>query len=267
MSSERTNSASLAKLSREISPRDREIIQMVADLRLMSGHQLTELHFVGEGHRSNDAARRSARRVLQNLGEQRLLARITRRIGGLRAGSESFIYAIGPVGQRLINLDGPRRRNFEPSMTFAEHTLAIADHVVAILSGSRNGLFDVIGYEPEPKSWREFTTISGSKLLRPDLFAALAVDEYEFRWFIEVDLGTEHQPALLRKCHTYQSYFEAGIEQARHGVFPRVCWSMNDAARAERLRDAIAKDKSLTNELFVCIEQRDLVATLSKGLP
>jgi hypothetical protein len=42
---------------------------------------------------------------------------------------------------------------------------------------------------------------------------------------------------------------------------------MNDAARAERLRDAVAKDKSLTNELFVCIEQRDLVATLSKGLP
>jgi hypothetical protein len=267
MSSERISSASLAKLRRDTSARDRRIIQMVADLRLMSGRQIAELHFVDRTDGPADAAHRAARRALQRLTDLNLLARLHRRIGGLRAGSNSFVYILAPVGQRLLNEEGPRRRVYEPSLAFVEHTLAISEVVVTLSSGARSGLFDLINLEPEPKSWRTFTALAGRKLLRPDLYVALGVNDYEFRWFVEVDLGTEHLPALLRKCHAYQAYFEVGIEQAHHGVFPRVCWSMNESTRAERLQDAIAKDHSLTDELFICIKQDDITETLSKGLP
>jgi len=233
----------------------------------MSGSQIATLHSPDADHESSSAAQRAARRTLQALSDERLLIRLHRRVGGVRGGSNSFIYAIGPVGQRLIESEGPRKRFREPSTTFAEHTLAVADHVVGLAQSAGEGRFELVSTETEPRSWRDFTTTAGRGSLRPDLFVILGVGDYEYRWFIEVDLGTEHLPALLRKCRVYQAYFQTGLEQGRHGVFPRVCWSMNDPTRVERLRKAVVRDPDLSNELFTCVHRSDLVATLSKGLP
>jgi hypothetical protein len=102
-------------------------------------------------------------------------------------------------------------------------------------------------------------------VVRPDLFLALGVDEYEHRFFAEVDRGTEHLPTLIRKCHVYESYYRSGLEQAAHGVSPRTCWVVRDEPRALRLRQAIDRDRHLTNQLFVVTVSSRALAVLAGG--
>ena len=66
-----------------------------------------------------------------------------------------------------------------------------------------------------------------------------------------MDRGTEHLPALIRKCRQYEAYYATGTEQAEHDVFPRPCWIVPDTRRAARLRAAIDSDRRLTATLFV----------------
>ena len=59
---------------------------------------------------------------------------------------------------------------------------------------------------------------------------SLGSGEYELRWFIEVDRGSESLPVIVRKCRLYADYYQSGREQANGGgVFPRVCWIVPDA--------------------------------------
>ncbi len=67
--------------------------------------------------------------------------------------------------------------------------------------------------------------MAGRVLLRPDLAVTLGIGEYEIGYFVEIDRGTEHLPALLRKCHSYEAYYRAGQEQAAHACFPGFCGS------------------------------------------
>jgi hypothetical protein len=263
MGNQRVGGRQLQQLQREMAPREVDVLQMVSELRLVSGRQILDVHFPTPPDGSRMSSERVARRVLQRMVERRLLVRLERQVGGLRGGSESFIYAIGPVGQRLATRDGPRRRFREPSTTFAEHTLAVAELVVALKTSARSGEVDLLDLQPEPTSWRRFQSGSGTGVLRPDLVVNRGVGAYEHRWFVEVDLGTEHLPALLRKCHVYQRYFQCGAEQKEHGVSPRVCWALPDVHRAQMLRKAIDRDGALTHELFVCVDAGEVLPTVS----
>ena len=80
----------------------------------------------------------------------------------------------------------------------------------------------------------------------------LASVRYELRWFIEVDRASESLPVVVRKCRLYADYYQSGKEQAaQRRRFPRVCWVVPDELRAERLRQAIARDRTLPERLFV----------------
>ena len=68
---------------------------------------------------------------------------------------------------------------------------------------------------------------------------------------------------IVRKCRLYADYYQSGTEQAARGVFPRVCWVVPDEARAERLREAIARDRRLPEGLFVVTASERTVAVLS----
>jgi hypothetical protein len=128
---------------------------------------------------------------------------------------------------------------------------------------ARHGLLDVLEVQAEPQSWREFSGLGGRRLLRPDGFLALGVGGYELRWFIEVDRASESLPVIVRKCRLYGEYYQSGKEQAAHGgVFPRVCWVVPDERRGERLRKAIARDRTLPERLFVVTSGEQAVAML-----
>jgi hypothetical protein len=109
------------------------------------------------------------------------------------------------------------------------------------------------------------TSLSGRLTLRPDLFVSLGVGDFERRFFVEIDRGTEHLPALLRKCRGYETYYRSGVEQAKHDVFPRVCWVMPDEKRASRLREALGKNPRLTAELFTVSLGTDAVTRLTEA--
>jgi hypothetical protein len=242
----------VAQTRERLSGRDLAIIRQVAELRLMSARQIQAVHFPDAVHDNPAAATRARQRVLTRLTGERLLIPLTRRIGGIRAGSAGLVLALGPVGQRVLTADGPRRRAHEPTWRFVDHTLAIAQLVVDVTLAARCRTLDVLDVQAEPSSWRQFAGLGGRQWLRPDAFLALGVADYELRWFIEVDRASESVPVVVRKCRLYADYYQTGTEQAAHGgVFPRVCWIVPDEQRAERLRAAIARDRQLPGQLFV----------------
>jgi hypothetical protein len=241
-----------------LSPRDQQILEHVGALRLLGARQVQALLFPDDSHASERTAARCCRRALERLTRERLLVRLERRVGGVRAGSASYIYALGPLGKRVLELNGPRLRLSEPSARFVDHTLAVADFFVRLAQHGRAGGYELLHWESEPGCWREVTTLGGRVVLRPDLFVVIALGEYELRWFIEVDRASEHLPAIRRKCRLYQTYYKSGQEQRRHGVFPRVLWVAPDGRRAKHLRATIDTDRVLRSvDLFrtVTMEQ------------
>jgi hypothetical protein len=253
----------VAGLRARLSERDMSVIQQVADLRLMSARQIQAIHFPSSEHRSESAATRARQRVLARLCRDRLLTPLERRVGGVRAGSAGLVLALGPVGQRVLISGGPRRRAYEPTMRFFDHTLAIAQLAVDLTLAARHGLVELLALQAEPESWREFAAMSGRRWLRPDAFVVVGNREYELRWFIEVDRASESLPVIVRKCRLYADYYQSGTEQAKHGVFPRVCWVVPDGPRAERLREAIARERRLPEGLFVVTTSDQAVSVLS----
>lgn len=247
-----------------LSGRDIAIVGQVADLRLMTGRQIEMIHFPPTDHENVAAAARACRRSLERLHREGLVVRLERRIGGARAGSRSFIYALGPVGHRLLALSSPRPRFREPTAMFADHTLAVTQLVVDIALTTRTTTTDLLVCQPEPRCWRPFSLAGTMTILRPDLFVALGVGDFEHRWFCEVDRGTEHLPALIRKCRLYQQYYATGKEQGLHGVFGRVCWIVPTTARADKLRAAIDADRRLTDDLFT-ITTTELAVPVLRG--
>jgi len=239
------------------------ILRQVGELRLMSARQLEAIHFPEAEHDNAAAAMRARQRVLARLVRDGLLSALERRIGGVRAGSVGLVLGLGPRGQRVLSLDGPRRRAHEPGLRFVDHTLATTQLVVDAQVAARHGALEVLVCEAEPTCWREFGGIGGRRVLRPDAFLSLGVGEYELRWFVEVDRASESLPVVVRKCRLYGDYYQAGIEQARGGgVFPRVCWVVPDEARAERVRRAIAKERQLPAGLFVVTTSEQALAAL-----
>lgn len=254
----------IAQLRERLSLRDLAIIGQVAELRLMSARQIQAVHFPDSEHENGAAAMRARQRVLKRLCRERLLVALERRIGGIRAGSAGLVLALGPVGQRALASNGPRRRAHEPTWRFVDHTLGISQLVVDLLVAARRGALDVLETQAEPGCWRQFSGLGGRQWLRPDACVVLGVGAYELRWFIEVDQASESLPVVLRKCRLYGHYYQSGVEQnGRGGVFPRVCWIVPDETRAERLRSAIARDKQLPAPLFVVTTSEQAVATLS----
>jgi hypothetical protein len=251
--SRRVGPRGLEVLRDELSGRDVAIVRHVADLRLMTGGQIEAIHFGTDAHLTTTAGARAARRVLERLTRDGLLVRLERRIGGIRAGSTSFIYALGAVGHRLLQeTDIARPRLREPSTQFVDHTLAIAQLVVDLTLAARHGDHELIGLQTEPWCWRSFPTGLGSQgTLRPDLFTTLGTRDFELHWFVEVDRGTEHLPTLIKKCRIYDAYYQTGREQAERGVFPRVAWLVPTKRRFEQLRQAIDRDRQLHSDMFV----------------
>lgn len=254
----------LAELHQRLSERDVAILRQVGELRLMSARQIEAIHFPLSKHASPASSARSARRVLERLTNKRLLARLDRRLGGLEAGSAGYIYTLAPAGQRFLELDQPRRHLHEPNAAHVDHTLAITQLVVDLLLAERRGEVELIDLQAEPDCWRSVPGL-GRTVLRPDLFVTVGAGELERRWFVELDRATTHVPALLRKCRLYESYYRSGVEQAAHGVFPRVLWATSSHERAARLAAAVAANPELTSGLFGVVAVEHAIDVLVGG--
>lgn len=262
---QRSNSELLELLT----DRDLLILKDLEQLRLLSTRQIQRLRF--DQHISMSSATRTTVRVLTRLEGHGLLTRLARRVGGPLRGSAATVWQLASTGERLlrhINGGQARRRYVEPSHRFSAHTVAVADIAIALMEADRSNRLDLLELQAEPDCWRDYTTAAGAlEWLKPDLYVVTADDSFETHSFVEVDLATEHLPAILRKCQTYQRYFQSGAEQQRHDLFPAVLWLTTSDTRAQGILAAIHAEPSLNASLFQATRRDDPLALITPTPP
>ncbi|MBD8467091.1 replication-relaxation family protein [Plantibacter sp. CFBP 8798] len=253
----------LDSFRQRFSERDVAILTSLREHRFLTGQQIMRLHF--HDHASTYAGARACSRVMERLQRLHTVARIQRRVGGPGGGSTSQVWTLDFNGYRLTERPHKtgRRRQIDPSITFLNHTLAVAETRVRIEEITRRRPIVLTNLEIEVTAWRTFTGGAGQPVsLRPDLAVTLTDDEFEDGWFIEVDLDTESVRAVLSKCSVYDQYRRSGREQVLRGVFPRVLWLVPTRPRADALIRAIAASSDLHPRLFTVAVFEELEAAL-----
>jgi len=262
----------LEELDRQLADKDKCVLRSLQMGRYMVTSQLKRLHYTD--HASDLAALRATNRGLLKLQDYGLIASLERRIGGVRAGSGAYVWLLTEAGDRLLHMSGnnnkPRKRFFEPSPAFLEHTLAVSESYVQIIEACRKHDMELDKAELEPNCWRTYTDEYGrTAYLKPDLFSVILDGEYEDRFFIEIDLDTEAPSVVMEKCKRYAHYYKTGVEQKQYDVFPLVVWIVPRQSRLESLRRYIADSRDLTPQeksIFVVITAAEFETLLCGGV-
>lgn len=234
----------------DLSERDLAVLADLARVRLLTGRFVERLQ-LSEGSPLTRARR--TRSLLQRLNDMGLVTRMERQVGGVRAGSSGFVYALAANGQRLTTGHGPvggvrRRRPWEPARLFVDHILAVSEVFVDLREAEREQRIELLAFEAEPACWRHWHGQSNEALiLKPDAFTVIGSGDFEHSWFVEVDLGTESRSVIKRKAMVYAHYWRSGEEQRQRGLFPRVLWLTDTERRRDDLTEALA---SLDPELW-----------------
>lgn len=253
--------AQVVRIAATLTARDQELLHTVAKLNVASERQLRQLRGA-----TSASQRRLYRLDVTRLVELRVLARLTRRIGGVRAGSDGYVYALDFVGQRLVD---PDRRAYRPPWTpqpmHLRHALAVTQLFVDLRQASSSNA-RLQAFDAEPRAWRSFQSTGGARLtLKPDAFITIAGSDYEDRLFVEIDRATESLPRITEKAKTYVRYFNSGREQERHGVFPLIVWIAPDDHRRALLVDALSRLPADDWRLFAVTTDDDAVRQFSTG--
>ncbi|WP_125130787.1 replication-relaxation family protein [Microbacterium sp. 10M-3C3] len=263
----------IRELELHLTTRDERILEDLERFRLLTSGQLQRLHFGVDPlgpHASQLGAVRATNRVLTRVEKLGVIARVSRRIGGPHHGSSATIWQLAPAGERFLRArrgDPDRRKFGNPGAVFISHTLAIAEVAVGALEQSRLGGYEVLELETEPTCWRTLQSGGAALTLKPDLLLVTADADTETHSFCEIDLGTEHLPAIRRKCDVYQRAFRDGSEERARGLFPAVVWIVPDEKRAAALHAGITADKGLDPDLFTVVTRDAALATLAPYEP
>lgn len=248
-----------------LSDRDLEIVSGVATHRVLSGRQIQRWFFPVLAGGSTAGALRRAQRSCHRLVEHGVLDRLDRTVGGVRAGSSGFCYVLGSAGQRLLLPERRARRTNTLGAAYVDHALHAAEVEVGLLEALRRSEIDGLEVQAEPDCWRTFLGSGAQTVtLKPDVFAAVRTGETERRWFIEIDRATVSLVRVETKCRLYLDYLRSGEEQRRHGVFPKVLWSVPHQRRLNQLRSVVSGLPPPANRLFeICLD--DHVTNHLKG--
>lgn len=229
---------------------DWRLIGFVSDYRLVTGGQLIRAFW--KTTQRETAAARAGRRTLKRLRESRVLDALPRAIGGVRGGSDGLVYGVGIAGRKLLARRGlERRRLGTPGDRYVQHSLSVTEVVVRLHEARQAGRVDLIEVNGEPACWRGFLGPLGERVvLKPDLALRLGAGAYEDIYLLEVDLATEASGTLTGKGRRYLAHYRSGSEQAAHGVYPRIIWTVPDARRGEQVHDALRHLPSPAPKLF-----------------
>lgn len=265
----RVTAAHVARLDEQLSSRDRDVIASLDLLRVCCTRQLERLHFT-DG--TELASARACRKTLERLVSLGAITRLERRVGGVRAGSAGFVYALDTAGQRLASGSGPAggrrlRRPWTPGQAFLWHRLDVSEVYVRLRESERLDKLELLEFWAEPLCWRRFTGVGGARtVLKPDAFARVGVGEFEHLTFVEVDRATEATPTIARKLAIYRRYFQTGREQERFGAFPRIVFLVPDEERKAVIVDVLAAQPPERWDLFRVALFDDAVTALTKGV-
>lgn len=257
----------LMELETVLGKRDKEVLLAIQRHRYLLTGQVQRLIFTDAA--TATAALRAASRCLKKLKDLGLACTLSRRIGGVRAGSGSLVWYISHAGERLLRLrdhkPAPVRRFFEPSPYFLAHTLAVSEISLQLTELCREQDMVLSALQPEPECWRSYSEHGTHLSLKPDLYAVTVSGEYEDRWFFEVDLDTESPAKVIEKCQRYHQYYRSGLEQKAAGVFPLTVWVVPDTGRRDRLTAAIRTAFDKQPRLFAVITGDELAHLIKYG--
>jgi Replication-relaxation len=267
--SSRTGRQGLDAVRGSLSARDWAVLEGVGQHRYLTTGHIEGFWF--HDHATPLAGARVCRRVLLRLADLRVVDHLERRIGGVRAGSKSYVWQVGPVGDRLLRegSEHPRSRQREPGLLFLKHCLAVADAHLTLVRTHRRAELELVRVQTEPECWRPYTGVGGARLiLQPDLYVETGDPTdpaFVNCWFVEVDRGTESLARLLAKCQRYETYRRTGSEQAATGGFPLVAWVMREPRHAERLAAAIHRNADLDDQLFRVTTADQFIGAIREG--
>lgn len=263
----RLSARQLKELDISLGDRDKQVLKHIQNYRYLMSGQIQRLCFAEAA--SPQAGLRAANRCLKKLKELGLIDSLSRRIGGVRAGSASFVWFISHAGERLLRLHYSTRstagRGFEPSPYFLSHTLAVAEASIRLTEISRKNDIQLSSMQIEPECWREYSGYGSRLSLKPDLYVAMVSGEYEDRYFLEVDLDTESPAKVVEKCERYYKYYQSGTEQEESGVFPLTVWIVPNAGRKARLMESIKSAFDKKPRLFAVIISDELEHLIRDG--
>lgn len=264
---QRVSKRQLVEIDSRLGERDREALLAVQRYRYLMTGQIGRLLFTDAANPS--AGLRAASRNLKKLNEFGLVGSLSRRIGGVRAGSSSLIWHLTHAGERLLRLRDARafpvRRHFEPSAYFLAHTLAVAETAIKLIEICREHEPEIAALQLEPECWRAYSSSGVSLSLKPDLYAVTTTEEYEDRYFIEVDLDTESPTKIIEKCQRYHAYYRSGLEQEKSEVFPLTVWIVPNITRKEKLIRQLKKAFDKQTKLFSVITCDELDCLILEG--
>ncbi len=257
--------AQLTEMEEHLSARDHAVLQAIRKYRFLTSNQVGSLFFADCSTKTSRS--RNQNLLLQRLGDYGLIRPLERRVGGTGGGSSLQVWYLTEAGQRLLTLNDPdsikRKRIQEPQALFLEHTLAIAECAIQMTSLCRYSYdLNLVAVDTEPTCWRRFVDDGRAVYLKPDLFTITTCQNYEDRWFIEMDLSSESPRQVVDKCNAYLRYYYTGIEQKESGMFPLVVWIVKDAARKENLREYIRGNIKAQPKMFLVITPDELEKTL-----
>ena len=243
--------AAAVRLSEALSERDQAVLRDLGRVRVLTGTQLTRLHF---GNLSTVSRERTRRRVLARLTEHDLVTTLERRIGGVRAGSAGLVYTLGVAGQRVVPLladEQPVKRPrhpWTPSQLFLAHTLAVSELYVRLVEAARADALALAAYQTVPASW---VPDGLGDWLKPDAYAVVRAGAVEDSWWIEVDRATESLPTMKRKLRAYLDFVQRG-QLGPDDVVPRVLITVPDdkPKRQSDIRDLLAHLPEPADKLF-----------------
>lgn len=241
-----------AGLRAQLEPRHLAVLRSLHSFRLLTTAQVQRLHLVEGSHQSR---LRRAQYLLKRLQQLGLVVRLSRIIGGIRAGSSGFVYGLSALGQAVLEVGGPtggrRRRVWETRPYFQDHMLAVAELHVRLRELERQGQVELLAFDGEPSCWRHFSGSGGELVIvKPDAYVHLGFKQFERRTFVEVDLATESLPTIERKCLRFIAYWRSGIEQQLRGVFPMVVWLVPNEHRKANIERAIGSLAVEASNLF-----------------
>ena len=219
----RVRPAHVEWIAARLGERDRNIMEIVNRLRVVSSSHLSRLFFaeLREG-RSRTTART---RTLRRLVAWRVLCPLPRHQGGYGGGSDVQCYALDSAGQRLVaqwqQAEGAGvrvRRPGGPGERTLQHILGVSELYVSLTELGRSAGFTVAAFEAEPGCWWP-NGLGG--YVKPDAYALLVCGPVRDHWWIEHDRATEGLPTIRRKVETYVDFLRRG-QLGPGRVVPRV---------------------------------------------
>lgn len=250
-----------------LSKLDIGILRLLNRCRYATSKQLTTLYF---RENTPKTATRKTNLITKKLNDAGLIGHLERRIGGVRAGSGSFVWYITHKGIKELRKRDERvklhlKNRYEPSQNHLKHQLFVTEIFVQLQSLHLDEKISLDEFAFEPKCWRSFATLFSNLTLKPDAFAKLTVSDFEDTYFFEADNATEHLGRVIAKCKQYIAYFNTGIEQRQNEVFPLVVWVVPDDKRKSAILNRVRDELDGFWELFAVVTLDDFSDFIQGG--